>query len=147
MMKKVKIVLMSVILLMIFYNTAYAKWAYEFVVFNKNIYVITDKKVNCGLIGSVLGQVTSYSDREGTYSGNFSNTFPKGTKYYIIKGSDSNKVIAIKEKDGTFIEANYGGKYAGSRYNIQNLLLCFSGLIILLMIVVILVKKKLLKTK
>lgn len=147
MTKKMKTIIASVILLMTFYNTAYAKWSYEFVVFNKSIYTITDKKINSDLIGAVLGQVTSYSNQEGTYSGNFSNTFPKGTKYYNIKGSDSNKVIAIKVKDGTFIEANYEGEYAGSRYNIQHLLLCFSGLIILLMIVGILVKKKLLKAK
>ena len=29
--------------------------------------------------------VTYHTDREGTYGGNFSNIYPKGTKYYAIQ--------------------------------------------------------------
>lgn len=124
------------------FNTVYAKWAYGFIVYNKNIYVITDMKVNAELIGSMLGQVTKYSDREGTYSGNFSNKYPKGTKYYEIIGSDINKVIAVKGNNGTYTEAKYDGEYAGGRYDIQLIILYSSGVILSIIIVLMLVKRK-----
>lgn len=146
-MKNLKIILVLAILFIIPFNTVYAKWANEFVVYNKNIYVITDKKVNAKLIGSMLGQVTKYSDREGTYSGNFSNKYPKGTKYYGIIDSDVNKVIAVKEKNGTFIEAKYDGEYAGGRYDIQSVLLDSSGVILSIILVWLLVKKKIQKSQ
>lgn len=146
-MKNIKIILVTLILLIIPFNTAYAKWAYDFVVYNKNIYVITDKKVSAELIGSMLGRVTKYSDREGTYSGNFSNIYPKGTQYYEIIGSDVNKAIAIKEKDGTLIEAKYDGEYAGGRYDIQDFLLYSSGLILSIILIWPLLRKKFQKSQ
>ena len=142
MMKNIKILLVSVILIIISFNTAYAKWSYEFVVYNKNVYVITDKKVYAELIGSMLGRVTKYSDREGTYSGNFSNKYPRGTIYYEIIGLEVNKAIAVKEKSGTFIEAQYKGEYPGGRYDIQAFLLYPSGLILSLILIWLLVRKK-----
>jgi hypothetical protein len=147
MMKNIRIILLSMILLIISFNTVCAKWSYEFVVYNKNVYVITDKKVNGELIGSMLGQVTKYSDREGTYSGNFSNKYPKGTKYYEIIGSEVNKVIAVKEKNATFIEAQYKGEYPGSRYDIQGFLLYSSVLILSMILAWLLVRKKILKSQ
>lgn len=140
-MKNIKIILLVAILLLIPFYTAYAKWANSFVVYDKNVYIMTDKKVDSELIGSKLGQVTKYSDREGTYSGNFSNTYPKGTKYYKINDVDINESIAVKEKDGTFTEAKYDGEYAGDRYDIQTFLLYLIGLIILVILVWRLVRK------
>jgi hypothetical protein len=128
------------------FNTAYAKWAYDFVVYDKNVYITTDKKVNTELIGSKLGQVTKYSSHEGTNSGNFSNTYPKGTKYYKIIGTSVNDSIAVKEKNGTFTEAKYDGEYAGARYDIQTFLLYSIGLIILVILVWRLVRKKIIKS-
>jgi len=61
-----------------------------------------------------IGGVTKYSDIEGTYSGNFSNQFPKGTEYYGIKGVTAKEAIAIKESRESFIKAKYDGKYSGS---------------------------------
>jgi hypothetical protein len=145
-MKSIKIVFIVVILLLIPFNTVYAKWAYNFVVYDKNVYIITDRTVDTELIGSKLGQVTKYSSHEGTYSGNFSNTYPKGTKYYKIIGTDVNKAIAVKEIDGTFIEAKFDGEYAGARYDIQTFLLYSIGLIILVIIVWRLVRKKIFKS-
>jgi hypothetical protein len=131
-----------VILLLIPFNTAYAKWAYNFVVYDKNVYIISDNKINTELIGSKLGQVTKYSSHEGTYSGNFSNTYPRGTKYYKIIGTDVNEAIAVKEKDGIYIEAKFDGEYAGARYDIHTILLYSIGLIILVVLVWRLVRKK-----
>ncbi|WP_227793464.1 hypothetical protein [Paenibacillus guangzhouensis] len=94
-----------------------ASWAYLFVVNDGKIYVITDERVAPNHIGPSIGKVTKYSDSEGTYSGNFSNRYPKGTKYYEIIGIEINDAIAIKENEMLYVKATYGGEYAGDRYN------------------------------
>lgn len=146
-MKSIKTVLVLVILLIIPFHTAYAKWSYQFVVYNKNVYVITDKKVNAELIGSKIGRVTTYSTHEGTYWGNFSNTYPTGTKFYEIIGSDVNKVIAIKKENGDFIEAQYEHEYLGCRYDIDAILLYSIGFIISIILIRLLIKRKIHKSQ
>jgi len=68
-------------------------WAFQFVVWQGYIYVVSDEYVT--EIDSEIGQVTKYSDIE-SYSGNFSNTFKKGTKYYSIKGISTDEAILLK---------------------------------------------------
>ncbi|MCM3690828.1 hypothetical protein [Neobacillus niacini] len=83
-------------------------WAYPFVVWQDYIYVVSDEDVT--EINRKIGQVTKYSDMK-SYSGNFSNTFKKGTKYYSIKGISTDEAIAIEESNGRYIRANREGKY------------------------------------
>ncbi|MEH7388260.1 hypothetical protein V7147_23105, partial [Bacillus sp. JJ1521] len=61
-------------------NKSPADWAYYFVVWDDYIYQVSDDYVN--EINEEIGEVTKYSDLEGTYTGNFSNKYNKGTKYY-----------------------------------------------------------------
>lgn len=93
---------------------SFAEWAYSFVVYDGYIYVISDEYV--AHIDKEIGQVTKYSDKEGTYYGNFSNTYKKGTKYYSIKGVSTNLAIAI-EDNGKYIKAIRSGEYAGDKYS------------------------------
>ena len=139
---RIKIILLTLILLSLPYSIASAKWAYQFVVYQKNIYVISEQKIGAEFIGAKLGHVTKYSGTEGTYSGNFSNTYPKGTEYYQMKEVDVKEAIAIKEKDGTFTVANYEDKYNGARISTQTLVLYSCGAILLLLLIWYLVKKK-----
>ncbi len=81
----------------------FAKWAYSFVVWDGYTYVVIDEDVT--EIDEKIGHVTKYSDDEGTYSGNFSNTYKKGTKYYSIKRISTDEAIAIQEKGGKYIKA------------------------------------------
>ena len=75
------------------------------------VYVLSDEEVD--QIGNEIGAVTKYSDIEGTYSGNFSNTFAKGTKYFSIKDVSTDEAIAIKDPDGHFIlKPHRDGEYA-----------------------------------
>lgn len=85
-----------------------ADWAFEFVVWDGYIYKLSDEYVES--IDEEIGEVAKYSDLEGTYSGNFSNTFEKGTKYYSIHGISTDDAIAIKEK-GKYKKAIRDGKY------------------------------------
>lgn len=142
MKKIIKVLFVTVILLILSVNTAYAKWAYCFVVYNKNVYVITDKKVDTKLIGSLLGKVTKHSECEGTYSGNFSNTYPKGTRYYKIKGEDVKNLIAVKERDDSYTAAKYQCEYEGGKYDLHSLPIYPIGIIIAAIIVWFIVRKK-----
>jgi hypothetical protein len=90
-------------------NNNSADWAINFVVWDGYIYKISDEYVDD--ISEEIGEVTKYSDMEGTYSGNFSNKYEKGTKYYSIKGIGTEIAIAIEEKDGKYRKAIRDGKY------------------------------------
>ncbi len=89
-------------------KTMATSWAYPFVVWNGYIYVISDEYVL--EIGSEIGQVTKYSDME-QYSGNFSNIYKRGTKYYSIEGISTNEAIAVEESYGRYIKAYREGEY------------------------------------
>lgn len=84
-------------------------WAYSFVQWEGKTYIVTDNKVEKNKIGKEIGKVTTYSDREGTYFGNFSNTYKAGTKYYEIIGIDRNQAIAVEKEEGLFIQAESNG--------------------------------------
>ena len=113
-----KVVLILVVSLL-FPIKSFADWAYAFVVWDDYVYVITTERVD--KIDKKLGHVTKYSDREGNYSGNFSNTYLKGTKYYSIQGVSTDEAIAIQEKGETYIKAVRDGEYAGNKYGLGNL--------------------------
>ena len=83
-------------------------WAYSFVVWHNYIYVVSEETVLN--VDKEIGKVTKYSDME-TYSGNFSNVFPKGTKYYSIKGVNTTIAIAVQTNDGHYIKAYRQGEY------------------------------------
>ncbi|WP_313892204.1 hypothetical protein [Psychrobacillus sp.] len=97
-----------------------ASWAYEFVVWNGDVYVVSDEAIEN--VNKEIGHVTKYSDREGTYSGNFSNVYPKGTSYFSIEGVSTDEAIAIQGKDGTYMKANKDGEYAGNKYDFWNII-------------------------
>ncbi len=145
-MKILKVILITALFLLIPFHTAYASWAYPFVIYNNNVYITTDQKVDSELIGSKLGQVTKYSDHEtSTQSGNFSNAYPKGTNYYEIKGTNIKDAIAIQEKDGTYIEANFEYEREdnfSAKYDIKPLIIFPAALVLIIFIIWRLVRRK-----
>lgn len=130
-------------------SKTFASWAYAFVVYDGNTYVVSETLIEPNKIGKKIGEVTVYSDWEGgTYSGNFSNQYPKGTEYYEIKGVNTKDAIAVKKSEGLFIKVNYKGKYGASNkqrnslYNWQNVLPYFIGVILLIGILYLILKKR-----
>jgi len=111
-MRKVKglMGILSILVLILFgcSSSSSPDWAYNFVVWEDNIYVISDEYTEN--IGNVIGEVTKYSDHEAVYNENFSNYYKKGTKYYEIKDVNTTEAIAIQEEDSYRI-ANLKGKY------------------------------------
>lgn len=93
-----------------------ADWAYAFVVWDGYVYFLTDEIVN--EVEKEIGHVTKYSNMEGTYSGNFSNVYPKGTKYFSIVGVSAKEAIAVKDETGKYIKAYRDGEYASTIYDI-----------------------------
>jgi len=89
-------------------KTLATSWVYSFVVWDGYIYVISDEYVT--EIDSEIGHVTKYSDME-QYSGNFSNAYEKGTKYYSIEGISTDEAIAVEESDGQYIKAYREAEY------------------------------------
>lgn len=108
--------LFSVVIVAVLLSTSFlpiyssaTSWAYSFVVWDGYIYVISDDYVT--EIGSEIGQVTKHSDME-QYSGNFSNSYTEGTKYYSIEGVSTDIAIAIQEDDGKYKKAVREEEYA-----------------------------------
>lgn len=80
-----------------------------FVVWDGYIYEISDEYPDN--VDNEIGEVTRYSGEEETYSGNFSNEYKKGTKYFSIEGINTSEAIAIEEDDGKYRKAIRDGKY------------------------------------
>lgn len=94
-------------------GTSSASWAYPFVVWDGYTYNTGNEYVNADKVDKEIGEVTVYSDKEGNYKGNFSNIYKQGTKYYSIKGINTDVAIAIKEEDGRYKKAIRDHKYEG----------------------------------
>lgn len=88
-----------------------ADWAYNFVVWNDDIYEILNEEINPEEIDIEIGQVKQYSDIEGTYGNGFSNKYPVGTKLFKIKEVKASEYIAIQTEAGIYIKAEDKGKY------------------------------------
>jgi len=102
-----KKILFIILFILIFTSSAQAlSWAYSFVVWNGNVYEVTDVKVVENEIGEHIGEVkTKPNDMTGEYRGNASNEFPKGTKYYEIKNVSTDKAIAVEGIENEYIKA------------------------------------------
>ena len=111
-MKSKHLLLIAVLLVFLFSfypgKILATSWAYSFVVWDGYIYVISDEYVTD--IGNEIGHVTRHSDME-QYSGNFSNAYKKGTKYYSIDGISTDKAIAVEESDDQYIKAFREAEY------------------------------------
>ncbi|WP_241675083.1 hypothetical protein [Paenibacillus luteus] len=118
----------------LFLAPAYADWAKSFVVFDGGSYAISDIELEASQVGPVIGKVTKYSDSEGTYSGNFSNRFPKGTSYYKINDFPVGEAIAVGNGEGKWVKALYDGEYAGKGFSWKQALAYVFGGFLLLMV-------------
>jgi len=90
-----------------------ADWAYNFVIWNDDIYEITEDKIEPNKIRIEIGEVKKYSDFEGIYGNGFSNKYPAGTKLYSVKDVETSDYIALQIEEGLFIKAIDKGKYGG----------------------------------
>lgn len=141
-MKKFIIVILALITLMPISSIS-ADWAYSFVVYSGDIYEISDDElIPPDEIDKKIGQVTRYSDHEGTYSGNFSNTYHKGTPYYSIKNIDPKEIIAIKTHEAEFVKAINKGHYANAQLESRTIWIFVIGSLVIAFIIKWIMKRK-----
>ena len=83
-------------------------WAYAFVVWKGNVYEVTDEQVMDTKIGKRIGEVkTKPNDMTGKYYGDASNSYPKGTPYFELKGVSTNEAIAVGVEEDHWVKAVY----------------------------------------
>lgn len=141
-MKKFIIVILAIVALMPM-RSMNADWAYSFVVYSGDIYEISDDElIPSNEIVKKIGQVTRYSDHEGTYSGNFSNIYPKGTPYYSIKNIDPKEIIAIKTHEAEFVKAINKGQYANGQLESKTIWISILGSLIIVLLIIWIMKRK-----
>jgi len=141
-MKKFIIVILAIVALMPM-RSMNADWAYSFVVYSGDIYEISDDDlIPSNDIDKKIGQVTRYSDHEGTYSGNFSNIYPKGTPYYSIKNIDPKEIIAIKTHEAEFVKAINKGQYANGQLESKTIWISILGSLIIVLLIIWIMKRK-----
>lgn len=78
-------------------------WAYQFVKYNGNTYILTEIRVSD--VVKTVGSVKYYStDETSSTSDYFSNYYKEGTELYSIKNTDVNDAIAVKESDNKYVK-------------------------------------------
>ncbi|WP_179952641.1 LPXTG cell wall anchor domain-containing protein [Cohnella abietis] len=135
---------MAFVITLISVEPVSADWAFRSVVYSENLYEVTDELVLLSDIEKKIGKVTRYSDIEGTYPGNFSNTFPVGTEYYSIKDKDPKEIIAVKANKNTFVKAVNRGHYDNDYLETQNRIWIFiiGGIIVAVMISILFFRRR-----
>lgn len=104
---------------LLYISSVCASWAYEFVVNDGRSYIVTKERVELKLLGENVGKVTYHSTQEGSYNGNFSNSYPTGTQYYAVQGISPHEVIAVQSQTGDYFKAYFDREYGGSDDSIQ----------------------------
>ncbi|MBS4198551.1 hypothetical protein KHA93_02670 [Bacillus sp. FJAT-49732] len=128
------VIILLLILSFIITPRSMASWAHSFVVWEGYAYVISDEIVED--IDKEIGHVTKYSDKEGSYWGNFSNTYQKGTKYFSIFGTSTDEAIAVQTPDGTYVKAIREGEYR-SEWPLPGVIACIIVLLALILGIII----------
>lgn len=127
-----RITLLFLLLVFIISSSVQAlSWSYPFVVWKENVYEAKQEEfIADSKIGKIIGKVkTKPNDMTGSYYGDASNYYPRGTKYYEIKGISTSTEIAVKE-DGKWIKAVYVHK---APFHLMNI---FSDISLILAIVI-----------
>ncbi|MGG3887522.1 hypothetical protein [Metabacillus fastidiosus] len=133
-----RIIFLSLILIFIISSSVQAlSWAYPFVVWKGNVYEVKQEEITEeSKIGKIIGEVkTKPDDMTGNYYGDTSNYYPKGTKYYEIKGTSTSTAIAIKE-DNQWVKAVYVHKAPFHIMNILSNTFFISSVVIIALIVI-----------
>ncbi|MFJ8236787.1 hypothetical protein ACIQ34_13850 [Ureibacillus sp. NPDC094379] len=142
-MQQIKQMILTIGMVLLLTTTASAlSWAYAFVVYNGNVYEVTDEVVSESEVKQQIGEVNSKpDDQTGDYYGDASNFFEIGSKYYGIKGTSKKEAIAVESKEGQFIKAEFRHK-APMKSRIPYQTMMYSALIMILIFLISYWRKK-----
>lgn len=84
-------------------------WAYWFVVHDGKVYeVIEDEILSNEEVGNVIGEVETKADEySGKYTGNASNYYDIGTRYFEINHVSPKDAIAVEIERDVYVKAIY----------------------------------------
>lgn len=133
-----KLTMLFTFFILIFASSVHAlSWAYPFVVWKGKVYEVKQELVIADSeIGKRIGEVkTKPNDMTGSYYGNASNYYPKGTEYYEMVGISTSTAIAVKD-DNTYVKAEFIHKAPFHIMNIfsSTLFILLAGFIVLIVI-------------
>lgn len=118
-------------------------WAYSFVVWNGNVYVVKEEKVLESKIGEIIGEVkTKPNDMTGNYYGNASNVYPKGTKYFEINSIPTETAIAVEVEENKWQKADYTREAPFHWMNLFTKILPFLIIIPIIIVIVLRFRKR-----
>jgi hypothetical protein len=133
-----RITVFSLLLIFMISSSVQAlSWAYPFVVWKGKVYEVKQEEIiEDSEVGKIIGKVkTQPNDMTGNYYGNASNYYPKGTKYYEIKGKSTSTAIAVKE-DNKWVKAVYIHKAPFHIMNVLSNFLFLSAIVIIVLIII-----------
>jgi hypothetical protein len=136
-----RIMLLSLLLIFMISSSVQAlSWAYPFVVWKGKVYEVKQEEiVEESEIGKIIGEVkTKPNDMTGDYYGDASNYYPKGTKYYEIRGTSTSATIAVKE-DNQWVKAFYVHKAPFHLMNIVSNIYFISAIVIIALIIIVVI--------
>ncbi|USK55690.1 hypothetical protein LIS82_03925 [Cytobacillus solani] len=112
-------------------------WAYPFVVWKGNVYEVTDEEVSD--IGDVIGKVKRGTDEmTGEYFGDASNMYPKGTKYYEIKGISPKIAIAVEVEESKWYKADY--VHEAPKHWLENVIIVLTFVMLIVAVFTIMIR-------
>lgn len=112
-------------------------WAYPFVVWKGNVYEVTDEEVSD--IGDGIGKVKRGTDEmTGEYFGDASNMYPKGTKYYKIKGISPKIAIAVEVEESKWYKADY--VHEAPKYWLENVIIVLTFIMLIVAVFTIMIR-------
>jgi hypothetical protein len=133
-----KITFLSLVLILMISSSVHAlSWAISFVVWKGKVYEVKQEEIiEESEIGKIIGEVkTTPDDMTGEYYGDASNSYPKGTKYYEIKGISTSTAIAIKN-DNQYIKAIYVHKAPFHIMNVITNIYFLSAVVIIVLLII-----------
>ncbi|WP_075618596.1 hypothetical protein [Paenisporosarcina indica] len=109
-------------------------WSYSFVVWKGNVYEVTKEKISESDIVRHLGEVkTKPNDMTGSYYGDASNAYPKGTRYFEINGELTETSIAVEVENNQWVKAVYVHK---APFHWMDIIIKVLPILIILLIVI-----------
>lgn len=139
-----RITVLSLLLIFMISSSVQAlSWAYPFVVWKGKVYEVKQEETIVeSEIGKIIGKVkTQPNDMTGSYYGNASNYYPKGTKYYEITGESTSTAIAVKD-DNMWVKAVYVHKAPFHIMNVLSNFLFLSAIGIIALIIIGIILRK-----
>ncbi|WP_059173118.1 hypothetical protein [Bacillus sp. FJAT-27445] len=133
-----RITFLSLLLIFMVSSSVQAlSWAYSFVVWKGKVYEVKQEEIiEASEIGKIIGEVkTKPNDMTGDYYGDASNSYPKGTKYYEIKGTSTSTAIAVKE-DNQWVKAVYVNRAPFHIMNVFSNFYVISAIVIIVLFIV-----------